>query len=148
MEIMTEIVRYKEWAFEVDRQYNENLYEKVEQGLANECDCEMCREFLKIRNDLYPAEIKKLFEKLGVDINKECEFTDFGDRENGHIYSWLFTFSGKIFEGNDCKRKPGILELTKIDEMFSIGFSTDISLSFFKDDNLVEIECTAEMPFK
>jgi len=135
-----------------DRLGTEKLYKEVTLSGTEECNCGQCKEFLTIRDYLYPDEIRGLFTKLGIDINKDFELCDYGDEETGHVYSWWFHFVGKIIEGDDCSvalQAGGYtMNLIPINEFFKIGFTKNISMSFFEGRNdLIQVELWAEIPW-
>ena len=147
-----EIVKYRKWILQPNRLETERLYNLVSFGGTQTCKCGQCREFLTIKDHLYPPEIKDIFMKLGIDINKEVELCDFGDEKIGHIYSWWFHFVGKIIEGDDCSvalQAGGYtMDLLPINEFFKIGFTEIISLSFFENrDDLIQVELWADIPW-
>jgi len=146
------ILRYKKWIIQPNRLETENLYKEVSLSGTEICVCGQCKEFLTIKNHLYPTEIKDLFTKLGIDINKEYELCDYGDKETGHVYSWWFHFVGKIIDGDDCSvalQAGGYtMDLLLINEFFQIGFTQKISKSFFEGRNdLIQVELWAEIPW-
>ena len=147
-----DIFKYRDWVLETERTRTETLYKSVQLSGSESCDCGQCRKFISIKDTIYPDEVKILFDKLGVDINKEFEVCDYGDEENGHIFSWWFHFVGEIIEGNDCSvplpTGGHTIDLFSINEGFSIGFTRSISMSFFDNKkDLTEIELMAKVPW-
>jgi len=149
---MPELVKYRNWVFEVDRSKTESLYDKVKLSGTESCGCGQCKEFIALKDIIYPQEIKELFKKLGVDIYKEFELCDHGNEEYGHVYSWWFHFVGKIIEGDDCNISLPESDYTRntlaINDLFSIGFTKDISISFFNNyQDLIQVELFAKVPW-
>ena len=145
-------IKFRDWELFVDKTVTENVYEKVLIGAPESCGCDDCKNFASNRKAIYPDEIKKLFFKLGIDIRKESEICHYCKLDNGlHFYGGWFHFKGR-FVGKDCKiplpSGGSTLDLTPINETFSIGFCYDHSLSFFNDDkDLVQIEFDAKTPW-
>lgn len=140
-----EIITYRDWVFEVDRSKTESLYAEIKLASSEECGCGNCKYYRSIINSIYPEEIKSLFKKLGIDINKDFETTDFGGKEDGHIYDGYFYFSGRIIQGKDCYvsllHGGWTSDLLYIDEVFQIGFTGKISISFFENkEDLVQFQ--------
>jgi len=146
-----DIFKYRDWVLETEREQTEALYKKISLGGAESCHCGTCKYFVSIRESLYPDEVKNLFEKLGIDITKEVEVCDFGDDETGYIFSWWFHFIGQIVEGSDCNvplpSGGSTIDLIQIDEVFSVGFTQNISLPFIKEQQgLIQVELMTKVP--
>ncbi len=147
-----DIFKYHDWVLETEKAQTEKLYEKVSLSGAESCKCGNCKYFISLRESIYPEEVKNLFKKLGIDINKEVEVCDVGDGENEYIFWWWwFHFIGEIIKGDDCSiplPKGGrTVDLLQIDEVFSIGFTQNISLTFFKEQQgLIQIELMTKIP--
>lgn len=144
--------KYRNWILEVEKSQTEELYKGVSLSGTERCNCGQCKEFVTIKKYIYPQEIKELFAKLGIDINKEFELCDYGDEGNGHIYSWWFHFVGKIIKGDDCSLPlPNggyTMNLLPINKFFKVGFTEIISMSFFESQkDLVQVELWAEIPW-
>ncbi|HEX3387382.1 MAG TPA: hypothetical protein VHS53_19435 [Mucilaginibacter sp.] len=140
-----ETVKYRDWFFEVDRSKTESLYAEIKLASSEECGCGNCKYFRSIIDSIYPEEIKMLFKKLGIDINKDFETTDFGGEEDGHIYDGYFYFSGRIIQGKDCyvplPQGGHTSDLLYIDDVFEVGFTDKISISFFENKkDLVQVQ--------
>lgn len=147
------ILKFRSWTFQVDRESTIETYAQVIGSGADTCLCCNCKNYVAFRNDVFPYEIKKLFEGLGIDYRKEVEIISFSKLENGlyHIGGW-FHFQGRLLNGKNCKTpfndKGFTLDLTPITNDFSIGFFEGNDLAFFKNkDELVQIEFTANIPW-
>lgn len=57
----------------MDRELTKLTYEGFTLGGAESCGCDDCKNFVYNREDIYPEEIKKLFDQLGIDYKKETE---------------------------------------------------------------------------
>jgi len=47
--------------------------QKTAFGGSDICGCNYCKNFSDNKDNIYPDEIKLLFEDLGIDYKKECE---------------------------------------------------------------------------
>lgn len=148
-----EIVKFKDWKFEVNKSFTQLTYNKVLLGGAETCNCKDCQNYIANREAIFSSEIKELFLKLGIDYKKEVEITAWETLSNGlHYIGGWFNFKGKIIGGKECDVPlPGggfILELTEQNDNFSIGFSKNSSLTFFEDNNeIIQIEFGANIPW-
>jgi len=148
-----EVIEYKDWIFEINKQSTEEAYKKIGLSGTESCNCNYCKNFITARDLIYPEEVRELFNKLGIDIGKEADASEFYKLENGlHYYSGLFHFKGRILKGKDSAVSlPSggfTVELTEITPNFSIGFTNDNSLSLFEEkENLVQIDFSANLPW-
>ena len=148
---MKKEITYKEWTFEVEFQRTKEVYDNVEMGSPEGCECNDCKNFSANRENIYPTEIKKLLEQFGVDYKKESEICHYCKLENGrHHYGGWFHFKGKIVEGKDCKvnlpNGGSRFDTIQINEDFQIGFMKGSGLSFFDKEeskDLIQIEFLA-----
>ena len=61
------------------------------------CGCADCRNFIASRENIYPGEVRKLFDELGIDYRKETEVLWRSRLENGlHQYGGKFHFPGRV----------------------------------------------------
>ncbi len=148
---MKKEITYKSWRFEVDIHRTKEVYDNVEMGSPESCQCNACKNFSANRENIYPVEIKKLLTELGVDYKKESEVCHYCQLENGkHFYGGWFHFKGKIVAGEDCKvnlpNGGSEVNTTPVNEYFQIGFMKGANLSFFAPDErneLVQVEFLA-----
>jgi hypothetical protein len=149
---MIKTVVWRDWVFESDNGITQATYEQVECGGADSCICNDCKNFAAGREKAFPAEIRHLFESLGIDITKESEVCHYTKLENGlHHYGGWFHFKGRIKQGNNCTiQQPSggyTFDLTPVSSTFRIGFRTDSALTFFKDkEDLVQVEFETHIP--
>ena len=136
--LIMEVIRFKNWKFEVDKALTLETYSHVSKGGAESCLCNDCINYIQNREKVFPEEVKSLFSNLGIDYNKEVEILSYQILSNGlhHIAGW-FHFKGKLIEGENCKKdienEVSQIELTAIDNNFSIGFCEQNSLTFFEN---------------
>lgn len=141
-------VKFREWELIVDRELTKLTYDNVALGGPESCGCNDCKNFSNNREDIYPEEIKTLFDQLGIDFKKESEICHYCRQSDGlHYYGGWFHFKGK-FKVKDCTVPTGsggfTFDLTPINDKFSIGFRYDSALTFFDEkENLVQIEFDA-----
>lgn len=145
-----EIVGYRDWILAVDKEQTEAVYQQVEMAGTQSCICDTCKYFETIADEVYPDEIKQLFKKLGVDVNKNYEVFDLEGEKNERCFHGVFHFKGDLIAGDDCwiQTGPGAhsLKLLPVNDIFMIGFSKAAQISFFeKEEEIVEIKFTAKV---
>ncbi len=152
--VALEKVTFIDWEFNVDKTATLIGYQHAKAGSANYCTCTMCENFATYRHDIYPDVIKKLFEDLGIDYEKEAETYHIMKLDNGlHYYGAWFHFIGQIVKGKAAKISTANnsynLDLFNITDYFNIGFHRDYSLSFFDKEKyeLVQVEFTVSIPW-
>jgi hypothetical protein len=143
---------YRDWELSANAERTRRVYAAADAGSAERCGCSTCKNFIALREKIYPVEIRRLFEDIGVDFRKEAEISHFAKLENGlHYYSGWFHFIG-AFIGKDCTvplpNGGHSLDLTPIDDGFAVGFRRDRALTFFEaDDDIIQIEFEAQLPW-
>src|SRR5690606_15691451 len=149
----TTIVKYKDWAFEVDKGLTEQTYKSISGSGADTCGCNDCINYVAYRDKVFPNEIIDLFHELGIDYRKEVEITKWEILSNGlhHIGGW-FHFKGRVLIGKDYRvHLPSgghTFDLTPITDNFSIGFAEGSNLTFFDDKTeLVQVEFDTNIPW-
>ncbi len=117
-------VDFRDWEFEVDLKATQESYVMKSTGDADGCSCEYCKNYREQRELIFPEEIKALFNKLNIDLNKEQEISEYLELENGlHKYIGEFSFAGKILSGEkfEIENCTGI-NFKEVSENFSIAF--------------------------
>ena len=66
-------VIFRRWTIAVDVEATTKAYAGIERGGAERCDCTPCKNFAMARERVYPAEVVRLFETLGIDRCREAE---------------------------------------------------------------------------
>lgn len=147
---MTNIVKFREWTFEVDRTLTEQTYKDYSGGT---CGCNNCKNYVAYRNEIFSDEILKLFDDLGIDYRKEVEVVTYEKLPGGlhHISGW-FHFKGQILTGKDYRvplpSSGHTFKLSQISDNFSIGFTKASDLTFFKDETaLVQLQFDSNIPW-
>lgn len=96
-----EKIKILDWTIEIDREKTIEYYKSIPY-VAELCECEDCLNFekaCKLIND----DIKELFNKLGVDVQKSQELFYCTDNDDGTCLYWAFCdIIGTIIEGEDC----------------------------------------------
>jgi len=101
---MTEL-RIGDQLIRYDREATDAAYAQVEQGGAGRCSCSGCRNFVLLRDKIYPDAFRELLDKLGIDAMKEAEAVHDGPvKDNLHHYGGWFYFVGEILEKGEHLR--------------------------------------------
>ena len=120
------LVRFGRWTVRCDVGKTRAAY-ALTTGCAEQCGCTICKNFVAARDSVYPAEVKRLFEELGIDIQRESEVVHSHRIARGrHSYSGWFYLFGTIESGRDARVPRGdlfALELEAAGDDFSLGFS-------------------------
>jgi hypothetical protein len=149
-----EKVTFKDWVFEVDRSLNEAHYATFVSDGAATCGCGNCENYLACRNDIFPDEVKKLFENLGIDYKKDVDImTNYKTSDGLYNTMGWFHFKGRIIAGETSaiplpEGNGYSITLINIVENFSIGFSNRDNLSSFENnDDVIELTFETNIPW-
>ncbi len=156
--MFTHKIKFRDWEFEVDSELTRKTYAKAIGGFSEGCDCKYCLNYYPQKDEIFPEEIKILFEDLGIDYHKESEcissfsISEFSNVEKYlnklHGYGGWFHFAGNIISGKYLDSNQNIYDITPITDKFSIGFRQKNDLSFFESDvPLVQVEFAVEIPW-
>jgi len=149
------IYRFLDWEFEVDNVITKHTYGQVSRSGTETCDCYNCKNYLAVRERVFPKEIVAFLVDIGIDYRKEVEISYYRRFPNGlhHIGGW-FHFKGQILSGKDCRvftddLKTGWpFDLTSIDDIFSIGFYKGSNSAYFEDKvGLIQVEFETFIPW-
>ena len=98
---MTEL-RIGDQLIRFDRDATIAAYAQMQCGGADRCSCSGCRNFARLRHDVYPEAFRDLLNTLGVDPKKEGEAVHYGPKETGrHLYGGWFYFVGEVVEAGE-----------------------------------------------
>lgn len=98
--------RFGQWIYTADRDATFRAYSQVERGGVDRCDCAWCRNFRKVRAQVFPSEFLALPEMLGIDPNKDAEVYHNARLAPGrHNYGGWYHFVGTLDETGDF---PGV----------------------------------------
>jgi hypothetical protein len=134
-------ITYRDWLFDCDVEATRRAYETISAGGVETCICSGCKNFLVQRESVLPEEIKQLFEKLGVNYQRDAETYHVTRLPSGlHQYGGWFHFIGHI-----KKEAIGPVKLTR----FTIDFlpGNDLAAEAFENYPLIQIEIMAEIPW-
>lgn len=74
-----------------------DAYSRVERGNAETCTCDGCRNFVVVRDRVFPADFVRLLDSLGIDPHKDGEVYRNGQVSSGrHDYGGWFHFVGTL----------------------------------------------------
>jgi hypothetical protein len=133
---------YRGWIFECDAEATRQAYGNSPLGGAEECGCRTCRNFVAARPEIYPVEVLQLFNRLGVDPQREVEVYHLGRLDSGlHLYGGWLHFIGRILKQPDAPEK--------LNDHFTIDFleKSDLAADVLRNHPLVQIELTMEIPW-
>ena len=94
---MTEL-RLGDQLYRFDRGATIAAYSALSEGWADRCTCSGCRNFVRQRGSIYPAEFSALLETLGIDPHKEGEAVHYGPTRELHFYGGWFYFVGEVLQ--------------------------------------------------
>ena len=139
------LFKFRDWELLVDREATQQVYDKIDGGLADGCECNACKNYINFREQIFPDEIKVLFAKTGIDYNKECENMHYGRSTNGlHSYHFWFHFKGKII---NQKIEEASIKNSKNNNL-RISFGNFQYPTFFENiENLIQVEFYTEIPW-
>ena len=70
---MLEQVEFAGWTVAVDVEATRSWYGRIDRGAAEVCNCGECQNYLLARRAglVFPAIVADLFDRLGIDTNRE-----------------------------------------------------------------------------
>ena len=124
------IIELVPWRIACDCEATSRIYGSGFIGKADQCDCEHCLNFAAVRDEVYPAGVRNVFEQMGIDFRKESEIFYVHSIPPGrHLYGGEFKFIGTVQYIDESYRPseemPGVLKLVEVTENFSWAFSDD-----------------------
>ena len=137
---MTQIT-YRDWTFDCEVEATREAYDAIPAGGVETCECSGCRNFLVQRESVWPEEILKLFDELGVSYKQAAEIYHTAKLPSGlHLYGGWFHFVGVIQNESIGPTTLG---------RFTVDFLSERALATkaFENHPLVQIEITAEIPW-
>jgi hypothetical protein len=148
-------VKFARWELECDPVFTRDIFGRLSTGAPEACACVHCRNFAAARNQVYPADVKRLFEVLGISMDREAEVYHTHRIAPGrHHYGGWFHFVGMIVRGSDAAKQIGTtsawsFDLDKISPGFRMGFTRRIGLleAPFRGQPIVQLEFDAEVPW-
>ncbi|MBO3445133.1 hypothetical protein [Clostridium sp. CCUG 7971] len=109
------------YILDIDKDVTKNFYKSYYEITKN-CNCASCRNYLLAINN-FPIEIKYLFEKLGIEMDKAAEvYIPYKDDNGLLIYDGFYHISGSILTFQE------VFTMINIREDFSVGFRNECNL--------------------
>lgn len=122
-------VSYKDWVFSFDKKLTETLYCNTIWGKSDLKTEKEFQIYKYLRPSVFPEEILRLFQKLGIDYHKDSKLDHYIDDSEQHVYEGCFYFIGEMIQGKHStvtlENNETYQNLTEIDNSFSIGFHCD-----------------------
>jgi hypothetical protein len=90
---------YRGWVAKVDVDATRRAYATGSQGASVECGCDECANFIAAREAgyVYPDEVAKLLQDMGVDLSRESEVYVDGSAGRGTVvYGGWFNVAGEL----------------------------------------------------
>jgi hypothetical protein len=140
-------VVFGRWRLFADREATRQAYTEIRIGGPEECGCCHCRNFAAARNQVYPVEVRRLFEDLGIDFSKEVEVYHTGRRSPGlHHYGGWFHCIGRIEAKGD---EVGEFDVEAGEGPFHLYFHDKPNLvaASFETLPLLQLEFDAQVPW-
>ncbi len=151
-------IKYKNWKLIVDKEATIAAYQKMI-SQPKECTCTPCENYLDNREGVYPHEIKKLFNRLGIDYRKESEVFEGGKSANGQYrYVGYFFFVGRFYRVRKRNKKHRtkmqrlLTQMAVVTKTFAIHFSKNpdspLVTELFEDTTgFVKIKVNFQIPW-
>ena len=135
---MEDSVSYAQWTVRAVPSLPQNAYKAIESGSADTCDCANCEHWLRIRDDVLPAEFQEFLRKLGIDASKEHDISEYegGTIVHGRcLYVGVYYCAGVVLDGPDATtvHETGTeysTETHEIEPGFKVGISSNVPNSF------------------
>ena len=91
-----------EWLFTNDLYATQQAYAGIRKGGADECTCNGCRNFIAVRDRVFPPAFLSLLLSLGIDAYKDGEVYHNGQLSPGrHDYGGWYHFVGSLDRSGD-----------------------------------------------
>ena len=128
-----------EWLFTCDRNATADAYARAQEGGANTCTCDGCRNFVAVRDRVFPGAFLAFLDSLGIDPHKDGEVYHIARLAPGrHGYGGWFHFVGSL-------DRPGDFPVVDFGDGFTAWLSdkTAPELDALKGHPLVELNFDA-----
>lgn len=90
------------WTYTCDRTATVQAYAQAITGNVNKCTCDGCRNFVLVRDEVFPSAYVELLHSLGIDPHKDGEIYRNGRLAQGqHDYAGWFHFIGSLDRTGD-----------------------------------------------
>jgi hypothetical protein len=95
-------LQFGEWEFTCDREATAQAHALAPAGGSDTCTCVWCRNFVLVRDRVYPERFVTLLASLGIDPTKDGEVYHNGEiQPGGHFYGGWFHFVGSLNKTGD-----------------------------------------------
>lgn len=86
-----------DWVLTCDVEATRRIYSQISEGGANECVCDYCKNYSRLRSRVFPENARVFLARLGVDWRREAEVVHYNIEDSGlHFYGGWFHFIGNI----------------------------------------------------
>jgi hypothetical protein len=153
---MQEEQSFERWQYIVDVDTTRKSYSALVQGDAAECGCSDCLIWIKYRASVIPVHVQRWFERIGIDITKEIEVSEYEGGPATNLYIGEYLFVGRMISGPDpyvptVDGKGASLEPIEIFPGFSLGLSSSGTFgppvpSSFQGHSLVQVMFEVRTP--
>ena len=93
---------FGKWTYTCDRTATTQAYSQASTGNVDKCTCNGCRNFVLVRDEVFPAAFIELLQSLGIDPHKDGEIYHNGRLAHGrHDYAGWFHFIGSLDHTGD-----------------------------------------------
>ena len=138
------------WVLRHDAEATRKCYAAIPSAGPESCGCVPCLNFAAARDRAYPADVRDLFERLGISPLREVEVYHLARLDSGlHLYGGFLHFVGSIEEGKGTHAPSGAIDLEPVKDRFSIGFTAHTALvpPSFGQSFVAQMEFSAEIPW-
>lgn len=85
------------WKVTYDYKATCSLYSDAEGGEADRCNCAYCKRFRNLREEVYPQNVRTVFDRMGIAYQKESDVYQICEVEDRkHLYGGSFVFFGSV----------------------------------------------------
>lgn len=152
-----EAVTFGRWRLMVDPDATRLAYARLDQRWPRSagCDCSGCLNFRAQLDGVYPAAVRALFTRVGVQPGDEIELAEYGPLDSErHKYAGWFHIVGKVESGRDVHHddipgQPTGFDVEQVADHFWLGFSewTALVQMPFKGVPLLQFDFAADVPW-
>jgi hypothetical protein len=125
-----------DWLFTCDRRATVDAYGRAQAGGADSCACNTCRNFVVVRDRVFPPAFLELLCSLGIDPHKDGEVYHNARLAPGrHDYGGWFHFVGSL-------DRTGDFSVVDLGDGFTVWLTRKAApaLAALKDHPLVELQ--------
>lgn len=141
-------IRFGPWTFENDPRATYQAYKAIGDSQPKPCDCDGCQNLKLVRNELYPYEVLRFFDRLGLPAGQEPEVYWGGSSNDArwHAYGGINHFVGRVLEGPTGATADNY---HRVDEYFELLVNSDLALvpPALAEHPLVQLEFFTYLPW-